>query len=86
VTKTENPFLDRILAEDLTRFSQASPPHELVFKDLRERSDEIDDEVEYGDDDDEDDEVDGDLKNNTKINPKNTKNVSFATDEECLHL
>lgn len=48
---------------------------------------EIADDDEYGDDDDDDnDEVDGDLKNKTKINPKNTKNVSFATDEECLHL
>lgn len=77
MTKTENPFRERILAEDLTRFSQASPPHELVFKDLRERSDGIDD------DDDDDDEVDGDLKKKTKINPKNTKlqNVSFARDE-----
>ncbi|KAL4556150.1 hypothetical protein LXL04_038793 [Taraxacum kok-saghyz] len=53
VTKPENPFLDRILPEDLTLFSQASPLHELVFKDLRERSDEIDeDNDEYGNDDD----------------------------------
>ena len=72
VTNTDNPFWDRIRADDLTRFSHAGPPHELVFKDLRERSDDID--FRSG--------VVGDLKKNTAINLRKTKlqNVSFARD------
>ncbi|KAI3757314.1 hypothetical protein L6452_04848 [Arctium lappa] len=82
VTKTDNPFRVRILDEDLTNFPQMGPPHEVVFKDLRERSDWIDDDDDDFDDDD-DDFDDGDLKKKTKIKPTKTKvqNVSFAKDE-----
>ncbi|KAI3698709.1 hypothetical protein L2E82_42456 [Cichorium intybus] len=49
VPNESGAFLSNIqrirLAEDLAHFSQASPPHEPVFKDLRERSDETDDDA-----------------------------------------
>lgn len=71
VTRTEKPDWERIRAEDLTRFSQAGPPQELVRRDLRERSEGIGEEDE------------GDLKKKTKIKPKKIKdqNVSLAKDE-----
>ena len=76
MTRTENPFRERVRAEDRTRFSQAGPPQEWVRRDLRERSDGI------GEDED------GALKKKTKIKPKNTKDqtVSLAREEWSLSL
>ncbi|CAA3004052.1 Hypothetical predicted protein, partial [Olea europaea subsp. europaea] len=67
VTKTEIPFLDLILAEVLTLFSQAGSPYEMVLRDLLEGSEGTGDEEE------------GDLKKK-EIEPIKTKDqkVSLA--------